>query len=1122
MSSDNVKSKQTKRKPDLSWAEAAKLILESHPKTPMSYKEILKEIQIRNLKEISPVVSLACLNSCLHAHSRTPGNTFYKVAGQIGIYGLMADLPPGTEILEVDDDIKLKTGLTNNELDENIVKQKVIYAKLPESVKTMPGTSSNIGNGVGVVPSVITIPAPRTSQSQSTSKLDVPTRRSVRQAQRKKRKHGFIPKITIKPLIPPKSEEGKTSSSSTSQVRYVATPSRPVNKVQVNNHKQHVSVNIAGSQTNERKHSSGLINNGEPKKKTLREMLAGIPGFSMKPRKRTNKKLSHAAQIAQTMEGCIDLETPDSILVNTNLKGLLTKHNFSLLPSQYQYKLITLLPECDKIVGKDSALKLSSTALNNEFFAKACNEWRERLSEGEFTPENQQRLKQEEEKEQIKLDPWKAKHFEPVWGQKTVPEVPKADDIQPSGDSPIVTTPSQPVRVTSVKKPTLVSTMLKQRTIYQNVQGYSSAGHLGVRHETVGGLLMKLQGSKSQTSISEQQRLVQASKRPVGTQASDNTTVTASPPKRQKIMLTSKQIQTQAHTKTLAQIRAQTQVARMQKSENKLKVSGVPTVVTKTLSPGTEPHVSKPLVVNVPSTSCVPGLKSPTRTLAQIKSQTQAAKAKVQNQTRTLAQIKAETKARVQNVQQQAEAQAKLHAHLLAKARGTPPHSLPSVTKTVQSANVPVRQKQTKAVEPDKTVDGVNLKRSLEICEQAKILSQKNAQSPGTSTLQKPAVQATAKSIVSPIKSNSNDNIFGSYLKADIAKAHKTVSQILQDKTIAEQQRLAKLPQSASIIKSKTNIGQPKFGGPSPPVINVPSTSVTNVPTLQNVPTATLNTSNVSFVVLPPPTVTDVTGISPAVFSVPSTRYVISSSAAASRQNLLQQLIRSAAGSQNNAISPQRAASAPPQQKVVQRVVTPVSTFVRSASVGTSAGSLEDMDQSKTTASQNTSVPGDIIVQIPSDQMNFLSKTGTAIIPGVNGSKPNSPQVYLSSSGSPIVISPAGNVIHSPGYNGSGAHAYTVLPSVPVSKQSVQTGIRVTPSGDNVIVLNSGTDIQKSQPKSHSLTTNQDVKSENSNQSKCACNLKGMKICSKCGAFCHDDCIGASKLCVTCLHVVAT
>lgn len=661
------------------------------------------------------------------------------------------------------------------------------------------------------------------------------------------------------------------------------------------------------------------------------------------------------------------------------------------------------------------------------------------------------------------------------------------------------------------------------------MQGYSSAGHLGVRHETVGGLLMKLQASKSQTSLPEQPRIVQAqaSKRPVGTQAGDNTVVSASPPKRQKIMLTPKQIQAQAHTKTLAQIRAQTQVARMQKSENKLKVSGacVQTLVSKTISPGMEPHIAKPLIVNVPSTSCGPGMKSPTRTLAQIKSQTQAAKAKVQNQTRTLAQIKAETKARVQNAQQQAEAQAKLHAHLLAKARGTPPHSMPTVSKTVQSVTVPARQKQTKTPEADKTVDGINLKRSLEICEQAKILSKKNALSPGVSLLQKPGVQNVAKSIVSPAKSNSNDSIFGSYLKADIAKAHKTVSQILQDKTIAEQQKLAKVSQIVTTVKSKQCVSQPKLGGISTSVINVSSTSVSNVPTLQNVPTATLNTSNVSFVVLPPPTVTDVTSISPAVFSVPSTRYVISSSAAASRQNLLQQLIRSAAGSQTNAISQQRAASAPPQQKVVQRVVTPVSALVRSASVGTSAGSLEEMDQAKTSTPQNASVPGDIIVQIPSDQVNFLAKTGTAIIPGVNGSKPNSQQVYLTSSGSPIVISPSTGVIHSPGYNGSGAHTLTVLPSVSVSKQSGQT-VNRTSSSENIIVLNSGNSNENQklatvQQKSHSLTI-QSSKSESSSQSNCACNLKGMKTCSKCGAFCHDDCIGSSKLCVTCLHVIAT
>lgn len=35
---------------------------------------------------------------------------------------------------------------------------------------------------------------------------------------------------------------------------------------------------------------------------------------------------------------------------------------------------------------------------------------------GEFTPENQLKLKSEAEKEKSKLDPWKLKHFEPIWG----------------------------------------------------------------------------------------------------------------------------------------------------------------------------------------------------------------------------------------------------------------------------------------------------------------------------------------------------------------------------------------------------------------------------------------------------------------------------------------------------------------------------------------------------------------------------------------------------------------------------------------------------------------------------------------------------------------------------------
>lgn len=179
----------------------------------------------------------------------------------------------------------------------------------------------------------------------------------------------------------------------------------------------------------------------------MREVLASIPGLSVKPRRRSNKKLTTAAQIEQFKDGKVDLETPDSILSSTNLRALLNKQTFSLLPPLYQHNLIQLLPSVDREASEvlqplqpdqlelpstsssggesamgssHEAIRLSASCLNNEFFSRACLEWRERLSEGEFTPENQIKLKTETEREKNKLDPWKLKHFEPYWGEKNV------------------------------------------------------------------------------------------------------------------------------------------------------------------------------------------------------------------------------------------------------------------------------------------------------------------------------------------------------------------------------------------------------------------------------------------------------------------------------------------------------------------------------------------------------------------------------------------------------------------------------------------------------------------------------------------------------------------------------
>jgi len=47
-------------------------------------------------------------------------------------------------------------------------------------------------------------------------------------------------------------------------------------------------------------------------------------------------------------------------------------------------------------------------------------EWRERLTDGEFTREAQSRIAQEIAKERNKIDPWKEKFFEEFYGQKLV------------------------------------------------------------------------------------------------------------------------------------------------------------------------------------------------------------------------------------------------------------------------------------------------------------------------------------------------------------------------------------------------------------------------------------------------------------------------------------------------------------------------------------------------------------------------------------------------------------------------------------------------------------------------------------------------------------------------------
>lgn len=103
----------------------------------------------------------------------------------------------------------------------------------------------------------------------------------------------------------------------------------------------------------------------------------------------------------------VDFETPGSILVNTNIRALINVRTFAAFPPQSQQQLLQLLPEVDRQVrppqaaglrcvsrtllpsatlssqiGPDGMARLSSSALNNEFFTHASQSWKERLAEG--------------------------------------------------------------------------------------------------------------------------------------------------------------------------------------------------------------------------------------------------------------------------------------------------------------------------------------------------------------------------------------------------------------------------------------------------------------------------------------------------------------------------------------------------------------------------------------------------------------------------------------------------------------------------------------------------------------------------------------------------------------------
>ncbi|XP_038155472.1 putative Polycomb group protein ASXL2 isoform X2 [Cyprinodon tularosa] len=349
-----------KKKKGRTWAEAAKTVLEKYPNTPMSHKEILQVIQRERLKEISGTSPLACLNAMLHTNSRGEEGIFYKVPGRMGVYTLKTQ----KDISEV---VKKLSGEGSDEISDNLSD-----SRSSENSSTVPPEARR-GRWMRRVPSKLqsqpSSPQPQCSSPPvSSSKLISPSQKHSKKAlkqalrqqqQRSQRRQGGMPAISSSRLLLKTIKDMAENITTKSDLCHPVVPRKVPQR-------------------------SGRLSAGQIK--------------------RTKCK--------------IDVETPDSILVNTNLRALINKHTFSVLPPDCQQKLVKLLPEVDRQVCLDGLLKVTSSALNNEFFASAAQSWKERLAEGEFTPELQLRMRQEIEKEK-KVEHWKEAFFENYYGENS-------------------------------------------------------------------------------------------------------------------------------------------------------------------------------------------------------------------------------------------------------------------------------------------------------------------------------------------------------------------------------------------------------------------------------------------------------------------------------------------------------------------------------------------------------------------------------------------------------------------------------------------------------------------------------------------------------------------------------
>ncbi|MBN3287795.1 ASXL2 protein, partial [Polyodon spathula] len=327
---------------------------------------------------------LACLNAMLYTNSRGEEGIFYKVPGRMGVYTLKKDISDSAKDLSEEgsedssDNLSDSQSTENNNNSNKDMKKSTWKRKVPSKLQSQPPSPQSRCQSPSITANKVISP----SQKHCKKAL----KQALKQQQQKNQRR-----------------QGAVAASSNPRLLLNTTKDMGDQTAFKTGWEVKQSDKRSSSPPNSTSSSSSSV-------KTDQSSSAAGKKTSQRSDRLNARQLKHS-KCAE-----IDVETPDSILVNTNLRALINKHTFCVLPPECQQCLQSLLPEVDRQVSADGLMKLSSSALNNEFFTSAAQSWKERLSEGEFTPEMRLRIRQEIEKEK-KVELWKEDFFESYYGQ---------------------------------------------------------------------------------------------------------------------------------------------------------------------------------------------------------------------------------------------------------------------------------------------------------------------------------------------------------------------------------------------------------------------------------------------------------------------------------------------------------------------------------------------------------------------------------------------------------------------------------------------------------------------------------------------------------------------------------